>query len=253
MFSKAIVRIPCENMINGITKSEFGIPDYKIAINQHKKYIEVLQKCGMEVTVLAADEKFPDSVFIEDTAVLTSVVAIICNPGALSRNKEIAGIEPSIAKYFYNIEKIIFPGTVDGGDVMMVNNHFYLGISERTNNEGANQFINILEKYDLTGSKVSLKEVLHLKTGVNYLDKNTLLVCGEFIDKVVFNSFHKIIIPKDEAYAANSLWINNTVLVPEGFPGSLNLIKEAGYKTIEVDVSEFKKLDGGLSCLSLRF
>ncbi|MFC2086520.1 arginine deiminase family protein, partial [Bacteroidota bacterium] len=183
----------------------------------------------------------------------TSAMAIICNPGAESRNNEIVSIEPLIVKHFERIEKIIFPGTVDGGDVMMVNNLFYIGVSDRTNKDGAKQFIDILWKYGFSGSIVSLEKVLHLKTGVNYLDNSNLLVSGEFIDKPVFESFNKIVIPEHEAYAANSLWINDFVLVPKGFSKSLRLIEEAGYETIVVDVSEFEKLDGGLSCLSLRF
>jgi len=105
----------------------------------------------------------------------------------------------------------------------------------------------------MTGSKVPLNKMLHLKSGVSYLENNNLLVCGEFIENKVFESFNRIIVEKDESYAANSLWINEYVLVPEGFPKTREKIEKAGYKTITLDVSEFRKVDGGLSCLSLRF
>ena len=152
-----------------------------------------------------------------------------------------------------HVKHIVAPGTLDGGDVMMVGDHFYVGGSERTNEAGIQQFFTILEKYGLTGSVVPLERVLHLKTGVNYLENNTLLVAGEFVNKPAFAEFDKIVVPEDEAYAANCVWVNGTVVVPAGYPTVLARIQEAGYRTITVDVSEFRKLDGGLSCLSLRF
>jgi dimethylargininase len=136
---------------------------------------------------------------------------------------------------------------------MMVGDHFYVGRSARTNAEGIRQFIAILEKYGLSGSEVPLEFVLHLKTGVNYLEDGNMLVSGEFIDKPDFAAYNKIVIPEEEAYAANCIWMNGTVIVPAGYPTVLARVQEAGYKTIAVDTSEYRKLDGGLSCLSLRF
>jgi len=253
MFSKAIVRKPCENMVKGITSSTLGLPNYQNALKQHAEYIKALEQCGLSVTALEGAEEYPDSVFVEDTALLTPHCAVITNPGANSRKGEIATIENAVKSFYTNIEHIQNPGTLDAGDVMMVGSHFYIGLSDRTNQEGANQLINILRKYGLNGSTVSLTTVLHLKTGVNYLENNTLLASGEFLLKPEFKNFNIIKVPSDESYASNSLWINDNVIVPKGFPKTLELIKNAGYKTIVVDVSEFRKLDGGLSCLSLRF
>ena len=145
------------------------------------------------------------------------------------------------------------PATLEAGDVMMAGNHFFIGISGRTNSDGADQLIKILNKYELTGSKVPLKKMLHLKSGVSYLENNNLLVCGEFNENKIFESFNRIKVDDDESYAANSLWINERVLVPEGFPRTKEKIEKAGYETITLNVSEFRKVDGGLSCLSLRF
>ncbi len=136
---------------------------------------------------------------------------------------------------------------------MMVGNQYYIGLSERTNEEGANQLISILEKYGMTGSLVTLNKVLHLKTGVAYLENNNMVVCGEFVSKPDFQQFKLIEIPIEEAYAANCIWINDNVIIPSGFPKTANLVRKAGYQVIEINVSEFQKLDGGLSCLSLRF
>ncbi len=252
-FTTAIVRKPCPEMVKGITSANLGTPDYKNALIQHEKYVESLEKCGLKVQVLDAMINFPDSVFIEDVSLCTPHCAIVTNPGAESRNGEISEMKQVLSDYFKKIEEIKFPGTLDGGDVMMTGDHYYIGISDRTNNEGAEQLIGILEKYGMTGSKVEMSEMLHLKTGVNYLENNNILVAGEFVENPLFEDFNKTIIESGETYAANSLWINDTVLVPKGFPNTLNKIEKLGYKTIEVDVSEYRKLDGGLSCLSLRF
>lgn len=253
MFQKAIVRKPCEDMIRGITSASLGEPDYQLALKQHGAYTEALRSCGLEVIVLEADPDFPDSTFVEDVALCTSRFAVLTNPGAPSRNGEKKKMAPVLDRYFSTVERITLPGTLDAGDVMMVGDHFYIGISERTNNKGANQLISILQKYGMSGEKIPLKEMLHLKTGVSYLENNHMLVSGEFCRHKNFERFHKIEVEENERYAANSLWINNTVLVPGGFPSTLNLIQEAGFQTLELDVSEFRKLDGGLSCLSLRF
>ncbi|WP_300360923.1 dimethylarginine dimethylaminohydrolase family protein [Fusobacterium sp.] len=256
MFKNIIVRKPSKSISEGITSApQLGKPNYENALIQHNNYIETLKKCGVTVEVLDELADFPDSCFVEDVAVVTAKCAIVTNPGASSRNKETLYIVDTLKKYFdeNDIHYIKFPGTLDGGDVMMVGNHFYVGQSARTNSEGIKQFIEILNKYGFSGSEVTLEEVLHLKTGVNYIENNTLLVSGEFINKEDFKDFKKIIVPEDEAYASNCIWVNNYVIVPSGYPKVKKLIEDAGYKVICTDTSEFRKIDGGLSCLSLRF
>lgn len=253
MFINAIVRLPCRSIINGLTTSKLGKPDYYLALEQHSEYIETLRHSGLNVKVLARDEMYPDSTFVEDVALCTPSCAIITNPGALSRRGETYSIKPVLEEYYDIIEEICLPGTLEAGDVMKVDNHFFIGISDRTNNEGADQLIRLLEKHSMTGTKIRLETMLHLKTGVSYLENNNILVYGELIDKKEFKSFNRIIIDEDESYAANSLWINGSVLVPEGYPKTREKIEKAGYETIALDLSEFRKVDGGLSCLSLRF
>lgn len=256
MFKNCIVRRPCKAMVEGITSApELGKPDFELALKQHDAYIEALKQCGVEVLVLDALEQFPDSCFVEDPAVITSKGAIIANPGADSRNGEKDEILPAIKKFFSD-DKIAYikaPGTLDGGDVMMVGDHFYVGCSARTNAEGIRQFIAILEGWGLTGSEVVLEKVLHLKTGVNYIENNNMLVSGEFVTKPDFEKYNKIQIPEDESYAANCIWMNGKVIVPANFPEVEKAVRGAGYEVILVDTSEYRKLDGGLSCLSLRF
>ena len=253
MFTKAIVKTPCKNMLNGITTAGLGKPDYNLALKQHKDYIHALKKCGLKVIVLDSDENFPDSTFVEDACLITPRCAIITNPGAESRKGETIRISKTIKELDLPVENIQSPGTLDAGDIMMVKDHYFAGLSDRTNYEGASQLNRILEKYGYTSSTIALKNVLHLKTGVSYLENNNLLAFGEFLDHPSFSSFNILAVDPDEFYAANSVWINGNVLVPMGFFKTIKMIKAAGYQTIEVDVSEFRKLDGGLSCLSLRF
>ncbi len=252
-FTKAIVRKPCRNIINGITTANLGLPDYEKSLVQHKEYISILESCGLSVEVLNADENFPDSVFVEDTAILIPNLAVVTNPGANSRKGEINVIKEILSKYFSNIEEIKSPGTIEGGDVLRVENHFYIGLSERTNEEGAKQFLDILKKYNYSGQTIELKNVLHLKTGVSYLGDNTILASGEFILKKEFSNFNIIEVDDDEEYAANSLNINDKILIPKGFSKTKRKIEKKGFNIIEINVSEFRKVDGGLSCLSLRF
>jgi len=253
MFSKAIVRTPCRAMVDGISTANLGRPDYQKALTQHADYIEALQACGLQVTVLPADEKFPDSTFVEDVALMTPHCAILTNPGAATRTLETHSMLHTLGEFYKKVEVIKAPGNVEGGDIMMVGEHFYIGLSERTNRAGAEQVIAILERHGMTGSVIKLNEVLHLKTGLGYLENNNLLACGEFLNKPEFQQYNLLQVDREEAYAANSVWVNGTVLTPAGFPKTKALIASSGYATMEVDVSEFQKLDGGLSCLSLRF
>jgi dimethylargininase len=253
MFRNAIVRVPCSGIINGLTSSNLGKPDYSTAMEQHSKYIETLKLLGLRVKILNSDEKHPDSTFIEDVALCTSKCAVITNPGAESRRSEINGMRQVLEEFYNIIEAIMLPGTLEAGDVMRVDDHYFIGISNRTNIKGAGQLINILEKHGMTGSMVTLDKGLHLKSGVSYLENNNMIVSGGFKAKKEFSGFNRIEIDEDENYAANSLWINGKVIVPYGFPKTRKKIEKAGYETIALDVSEFRKVDGGLSCLSLRF
>ena len=147
-FNHVIVRRPCRALTEGITSGLYpGKPDYELALVQHDSYIEALKKCGVEVTVLPADEEFPDSCFVEDPAVLTERCAIITNPGAASRNGEKESIREAVRQFYpeESIESIVSPGTLEGGDVMMCGDHFFVGQSERTNAEGIRQFAEILK------------------------------------------------------------------------------------------------------------
>ena len=241
MFKNAIVRRPGHSLVNGITSApELGKPDYRLAIKQHDAYIEALRFCGVEVTVLQADERFPDSCFVEDVVVVTKKFAVIANPGASSRKGEEKEIIEVIKKFYNNLEYIKEPGILEGGDVMIVKDHFYIGLSRRTNREGAKQLIKTLEKYGMSGSIVEISEMLHLKSGLAYLEDDVLLVTGEFTNNVEFKKFNKIMIDEEETYSANCIRVNDYVLVPAGYPKTKEKIETAGFKTIVVDTFEYR-------------
>jgi dimethylargininase len=242
MFRNAIVRTPAPSITDGISTAGLGIPDFKKALLQHAVYKDTLKHLGLEVKVLPQNDKYPDSTFIEDVALCTPYCAVITRPGAATRRGEIAGLRNDLGEYYDKIEIIRLPGTVEAGDIMMAGNHYFIGISARTNNEGADQMIRILERYGMTGSKIILKKMLHLKSGISYLENNTMLMSNEFAQNEEFKK-----------YKTNSLWINGKVLIADGFPKTREKVEKAGYETITTDVSEFRKVDGGLSCLSLRF
>ena len=253
MFSKAIVRTPAKSLVDGITTAGLGQPDYDLALEQHRSYARALEACGLAVTIMGADERFPDAQFIEDTALLLPRCAILTRPGAESRRGEVVDVSTALNEFYNQIDRVEAPGTADAGDIMMVGDHCYIGLSERTNREGASQIITLLESNGYSGSMISFSESLHLKSSVSYLENNRLVVAGELCDATEFGDFDQIRLDQSERYAANCVWINGHVLVAQGYSQSVEKIAATGLEIIELDVSEFRKLDGGLSCLSLRF
>ncbi|MDR3160014.1 MAG: hypothetical protein LBU28_00190 [Spirochaetaceae bacterium] len=256
MFKHAIVRTPGTTLTRGITgHPELGAPDYERALAQHGAYIRALESLAVEVAVLPPLEEYPDSCFVEDTAVLGETWAVITCPGAPSRKGEAEAILPAIREFYpeARIHRITAPGTLEGGDVMRVEDTFYVGRSARTNDEGIRRFQDILKPYGCRVVPVALREVLHLKTGINYLSGRRVLVSGEFTGHPDFAGFERIPVPPQEGYAANCLWVNGSVLVPAGFPQTEGALRALGYPVLPVDTSEYRKIDGGLSCLSLRF
>lgn len=247
-----IARKPCKSFADGITTANLGKPDYKKAFKQHESYIEALKKCGCEVTLLEADERYPDSTFVEDVAIVTEECAVITKPGAESRKGEEKEIIETLKKFYDKIEYLTGGACLDGGDVLRFENHFYIGLSKRTNEEGARQLSEILSKYGYTCSTVPVKKILHLKTGIVYAGHNTFVASGEFVDHDVFKGFNLIKIGDEEAYAANCIEINGHLIIAKGFEKAKNYLSNLGYEVIEVDMSEFEKMDGGLTCLSLR-
>jgi len=252
-FTKAIVRQPGKSIISGLSESSQELPVYEKALEQHQSYVQTLQGCGLEVVVLDPLEQYPDSTFVEDVAVLTPACAIITAPGTQIRAEEIYAIKATLENLFPRIESIIAPGTLEGGDVMQIGSHYYIGLSARTNQEGARQLIAILEKYGMTGSTIPVHNFLHLKTGVTWVGDNILVVESGFSGAAELQKYTMIPVDKDERGAANCIRLGNNIMMPAGYPKTKQRLSATGAIIIEVDISEYAKIDGGLTCLSLRF
>ena len=250
-FAHAIVRLPTTNAGNGLTSAGLGPPHVERMLAQHRNYVNILESLNLQVTVLDADENFPDGCFVEDTAVVTPEVAVITRPGAASRRGEEVPIEPLLAAH-RPVARIAAPGSVDGGDILVMGERVIIGLSGRTNEEGARQLAEIFEGRGMRCITLAAGNGLHLKSSVNALGDDRLLVTREFAECAELSEFERVVIPADESYAGNSLWVNGRVLVPAGFPATRELIDGLGVETIEIQVSEFRKMDGGLTCLSIR-
>ena len=256
MFRNAIVRKPGRNFSDGLSGGRLGVPSYEKALDQHLRYCQALELCGLRVTVLKADLRYPDATFVEDTAVLTPNSAILTLPGARSREGEVAEIHDHLGRFFRAFHQICAPGTLDGGDICQAENHFFIGISGRTNQEGGQQLAELLAREGHTSSFVDIRgmnNVLHLKSGLAYMGDNHLVVSEELSRHVHFRGYSLVCVNAAESYAANCLRVNDRVLVPAGFPGLRDSIERLGYAVLPLEMSEFEKMDGGLSCLSLRF
>lgn len=252
MFTHAITRTPGQNLAQGLTTAHLGAPSYELALRQHQSYVETLRSLGLHVIVLDAEPGYPDGHFVEDTAVVTPEVAVITHPGAPARRGEEESIEPVLARYRQTV-RIQPPGTLDGGDVLVVGTHVFVGLTDRTNPIGARQLGCILEEHGYAWTAVPVAKGLHLKSSVNHVGGETLLVTKAFADRQEFEGYPKIVVDRGEEYAANTLWVNDHLIVPQGFPGTREKLEATSLAIVELDVSEMRKMDGGLTCLSLRF
>jgi dimethylargininase len=251
-FAQAVCRRPGPDLADGLTTAGLGAPDHARALAQFDAYVTALRSLGLAVTVLDALPGFPDAHFVEDTAVMIPDAAVIARPGHPDRDGE---QEPmaAVLEVRRPLERITAPGTLDGGDVLQVGSHFLIRISDRTNEEGARQLGALVESRGCAWAAVPVDEGLHFKSSVNALDDRTLLVTAEFLERPELADFDKILVPAGEEYAANALLINGTILLPAGYPRTRGLLAERGLPIHELDTSEFRKMDGGLTCLSLRW
>ncbi len=253
---RVIVRTPSESFWKGLTPGLMGKADVALAKSQHRSYIAEIEALGIPVKVLPELADFPDSCFVEDPAIVTDRVAILTNPSDKSRNGEPAYIEETIREiYGSRVERIEAPGTLEGGDICRAENHFFIGCSRRTNRAGADQLAAIVTKYGFSYDLISILEIdglLHLKTGMTYIGDNTVMGLEAIMAHPAFASYRRIVVDPEEDYAANCIRLNDVILFPEGFPRTQAKLTAAGFKVKTIQVSEFRKQDGGLSCLSLR-
>jgi dimethylargininase len=256
--TRALVRPPGDNFSAGLTTAGLGSPDVALACVQHAAYVRALETCGVVVTRLPADEAHPDSTFVEDTALVSARGALLTRPGADSRRGEVAAIGRALAEFFpaEETEIIRAPGTLDAGDVCVADGHFFIGLSARTNADGAAQLAAWLARRGFTSATVALGStpgLLHLKSGLAHLGGRRLLAVSALAAHPALMGWEVLLSPPGEDYAANCVRVNDAVLAPAGFPKTVALLRTVGLHVLELDVSEFRKMDGGLSCLSLRW
>lgn len=260
-FTQAIVRPPGASFVNGLTTAAaLGTPVLATARAQHQAYVAALRSCGLQVTELKPDETFPDSTFVEDTAVICERVAVATRPGAPTRAGEVAAIAAALRTLGREPVAIQAPGTVDGGDICQMDDHFLIGVSARTNENGANQLAAILRHHGYRASLIDVRTVpglLHLKSGMSYLGERRMMVAPGMPRAgalaAALAGIERIEVDRSESYAANCIRVNDKVLVAKGFPRTAERLAARGIATLSLEMSEFEKMDGGLSCLSLRF
>jgi len=256
MFSRAIVRPPGPNFAEGLSSSGLVAPELALALEQHRAYCDALAIAGLALTELPADAAHPDGTFVEDTAIVTARGAVITRPGAPSRRGEIDAIAKTLSGHYDTLLRIEAPGTLDGGDICQVEDRFLLGVSHRTNPEGARQLERHLSSLGYGATTIDIRnhpELLHLKSGLSYLGGGIALCTRALARHEALQSCRVLAADPDEIYGANAVRVNDVVLLPSGHPKLQARIERAGLRVVPLEMSEFRKMDGGLSCLSLRF
>jgi dimethylargininase len=252
---KILARRPAPNLGDGLTMStHLGRPDYQLALKQYENYLQALRDIGMEVKVLDFDPRFPDGHFVEDPFIIFHDMAFLCRSGALSRRYE----GESILPHLDNLRIMRMnddDAFMDGGDVLICADRVLVGMSERTNRAGAENLHRALKtvKPDIRLDCVEFSGLLHLKSGITEVAPNVIVHDPAFKTNYPFDWAELVTLPPEEGYAADLMPINDSIFIVKGFPTVKKVAQKHSQKVIELDMSEFRKMDGGLTCLSLRY
>lgn len=253
-FDTAIVREPGRSVVDGLRDDPAAEPDFQGILKEHTAYVAALRTAGLAVDVLPPLEEFPDSVFVEDPALVFPEGAILLRPGAATRLGEAAEMRRPLARHFVQLLELEGNEHADGGDVLVTPEAVFIGLSARTTRRGAAALI---AKLACLGRKARIaqtpKSILHFKTAVSLLDEDAVLATRPMAESGIFEGFRIVVVPEDEAAAANALRINGTVLIGDSFPRTIDLLARAGFSVQPLPVTEIGKLDAGLSCMSLRW
>lgn len=251
--SVAITRLPSARLNEcELTFLDREPIDIAAALNQHDAYCRALETAGAQVERLPADDRYPDGVFMEDTAVVLDEIAVISMPGALSRRGEVEAVGDILGRY-RPLARLALPATLDGGDVLRVGRQIYVGRSSRTNAAGAEALARAVEPYGYRVTPVPVGGSLHLKTACTALDDETILANPAWVDTAIFKGKRILPIDPAEPWAGNTLRIAETLLMDAASPRTMALVSSGGYSVVGVDISEFAKAEAGLTCLSLVF
>lgn len=253
-FIHAISRTPSKSIVDGLRAVDVGAPDYDTFLGHHTDYVAALRSTGAEVTVLPALEEFPDAVFVEDSALCLQELAIVMRPGAPSRLGEAAAMKPTLEKMYSKVAQIDGPGFIEGGDILVSEREILVGLSDRTTQAGVDELAEIVAPFGYSVRVVQTPPgVLHFKTDCSLLDGNTILSTPLLDASGCFDGYEVIHTAEGESACANSIRYNDLVLMPAGFPKTRARVEEAGFTVKEIGNTEAAKVDGGLSCMSLRF
>ena len=226
--------------------------DLRKARQQHGAYEQLLEKLGARVVSLPAEPDLPDSMFVEDPAIVLDELAVIFPLGTATRRAEVGSLVPALAN-FRKLEYIALPGTLEGGDVLRIGRKLFVGLTRRSNAEGIRQLAQILAPYDYEVISVPVTGCLHLKSAVTFLGRNTLLANKAWFDTTPLASCDFLEVDPAEPHAANALAISDTVILPLSFPKTRVLVESAGFHVTPLDISELQKAEAGLTCSSLLF
>lgn len=224
--------------------------DVALAKKQHAEYCATLKKLGLELIWIEADNTLPDSCFVEDTAIVFGEKAVICNLSVKSRAKEVV----DVAKVLEELKETRYikpPATIDGGDVLAVEDRVLVGLTARTNQHAIHQLRDILEKSHVEIVPITVHNILHLKSACTYLGDNQVILSKGHFDVEFLQGLKKIVVPRGEEYAADCLAINGTIMMAKGYPKTKKLVEGEGLLVEELDMSEFRKGEGALTCLSI--
>jgi len=253
-FTHAICRRPAPSIANGLRAVDNGDPDHALFAKHHQQYVNALEATGCEVTVLESLESYPDSVFIEDAALCLAGTAIALRPGAASRFGEAAALMPALQQSFKKVIALPGSGYVDGGDILVTENEVLIGLSQRTDQSGYDSLSEIVSALGYQARKINTPaDILHFKTDCGLVDSNTIFASKALAATGCFVGYEVIEAPEGESAAANLIRVNDVVMISEGYPKTKQVLEKAGYNVVCLPNSEAAKVDGGLSCMSLRF
>ena len=254
-FSHAITRRPSASIIAGLRAVDTGTPDLALMQAHHADYIAALRSTGAEVIELAALDAFPDSVFVEDTALCLPNGGVVMRPGAPSRLGEAAEMAPHLQALYGQVLRIESADSfIEGGDILTTETEILVGRSARTNAAGVAELTRLVAGWGYKVREVFTPPgVLHFKTDCSLLDAETILSTRRLADSGCFDGYNVIYVADGEEACANTIRFNDLVIMPAGFAKTRSVIEQAGYTVREIGNSECAKLDGGMSCLSLRF
>lgn len=253
-FSRAVTRQPASSIINGLRATDIGTPDLAKMRAAHAAYVAALKSTGAKVIELAPLDDYPDAVFVEDTALCLPQGAILMRPGAPSRMGEVDEMAPTLRGCYDDVREITGPGFIEGGDILVTAREILVGRSARTDAAGVAELAQIATEWGHTLREVFTPEgVLHFKTDCSLMDGDTILATKRLDASGCFEGYRVLHTAPGEEAAANAIRFNNLVIMPAGFARTAEMLDREGYSVVEIDNVECAKLDGGMSCLSLRF